>query len=240
MCRSFGGRSRMNRYLNPETYERHLTTVDGPLAKFAGEVALEQLADELDFVNEQPTGSYLYEVDPWPSVLKDPRVCSTIFDQCQLGQCNSRGQHVKKSTQLVASHDDLLYYFHGLKCGRFPKQCKGVHAALTGQEAYKARIWPWAFARRMAWGIVRLMKRKHWKPRQAHYPTLPDDQVQCIACKRRWRSDHSSTPASAVNAGIPMQRPQSMDARRVSATGTTHILTTPITLMGRLNAGGTL
>ena len=48
----------------------------------------------------------------------------------------------------------------------------------------------------------------------------------------------SSTPASAVNAGIPMQRPQSMGARRVSATGTTHILTTPITPMGRLNAGG--
>ena len=38
MCRSFGGRSRMNRLLHPETYEHHLHTVDGPLAKFAGQV----------------------------------------------------------------------------------------------------------------------------------------------------------------------------------------------------------
>ena len=47
------------------------------------------------------------------------------------------------------------------------------------KEAYRARIWPWAFARRMAWGIVRLMKHKHWKPqRQGHFPTLPDEQVK--------------------------------------------------------------
>ena len=81
----------MNRYLNPETYDHHLNTVDGPLAKFAGQVAFEQLSDNLGFVNEQPAGSYLYGVDPWPRVPEDPRVCSTTFDQCQLGQRNSQG-----------------------------------------------------------------------------------------------------------------------------------------------------
>ena len=118
----------MNKYLHPDTDEHNLNTVNGPLAKFVGQVAFEQLSDNLDFVNEQPTGSYLYEIDPWPEVLKDPRVSSTRFDQCQLGQRNSHGQHVKKPTELVASHDDLLYYFHGLKCGTFPKQCNGNHA----------------------------------------------------------------------------------------------------------------
>ena len=54
----------MNRLLHPETYEHHLHTVDGPLAKFAGQVALEQLSFHLDFINEQPIGSYLYQVDP--------------------------------------------------------------------------------------------------------------------------------------------------------------------------------
>ena len=64
----------MNRYLHPDTYEHKLNTADGPLAKFAGQVAFEQLSDNLDFVNEQPTGSYLYGVEPWPKVLQDPRV----------------------------------------------------------------------------------------------------------------------------------------------------------------------
>ena len=59
MCRSFGGRSRMNRLLYPETWKRNLDTVDGPLAQFAGQVAHQQLLDELDFVNEQPVGSSL-------------------------------------------------------------------------------------------------------------------------------------------------------------------------------------
>ena len=63
MCRSFGGRSRMNKYLHPDTYEHNLNTVDGHLAKLAGQVAFQQLSDNLDFVNEQPTGSSLYRVD---------------------------------------------------------------------------------------------------------------------------------------------------------------------------------
>ena len=110
-----------------------------------------QLADELDFVNEQPVGSSLYLIDPWPAVLKHPRVTSEKFDQCQLGQKNSKGQPVRKPTELVASDFDLVYYFQRLKCGRSPKRCDGVHAELTGREAFRARIWPWGFAKRLAW-----------------------------------------------------------------------------------------
>ena len=86
----------MNRVINPATWQYNFDTVDGPLAQFTGEVALEQLAGNLDFVNEQPAGSYLYHIAPWPEVRRHPRVVSVIFDQCQLGQRNSKGQHVKK------------------------------------------------------------------------------------------------------------------------------------------------
>ena len=79
----------MNRITNHDTWQHHYDTVDKPLAKFSGEVAYEQLMDELDFVNEQPTGSDLYEVQPWPKVLKLPGVISETFDQCQLGHKNS-------------------------------------------------------------------------------------------------------------------------------------------------------
>ena len=140
----------MNKLINNSTYMRNIQTVDKPLAKFCVEVALEQLHDNLDYVNEQPAGSSMYGVVPWPQVCAHPRCCKELFDQCKLGQRDSKGQPVKKSTELRAFAPDLLYYFKGLKCGRFPKQCNGVHVGLTGHEAYRARIWPWAFAQRLA------------------------------------------------------------------------------------------
>ena len=121
MCRSFGGFSRLNRITNSSTWQHHYDTVDKPLAKFVGQVAQEQLSDGLDFINEQPTGSMLYQESPWPAVLQHPRVSSTKFDQCQLGQKNSEGLPVKKPTELVHSDDNLAYYFRGLTCGRIPK-----------------------------------------------------------------------------------------------------------------------
>ena len=151
MCRSFGNRSHVNKVINPDTYDENYK-VDAVLACFVGRVAKAQLAGMLDFVEEQPTGSTLYQVQPWPEVMQHPRTVSVRFDQCQLGQRNSRGEHVKKPTELVASDRDLLHFFEGLKCGHFPKRCSGHHAPLTGTEAYRARIWPWDFAKRLAWG----------------------------------------------------------------------------------------
>ena len=76
----------MNKHINAITWKYNYDTVDGPLARFAGQVAHGQLLDGLDFVNEQPTGSSMYREPPWPTVLKHPRVSSVGFDQCQLGQ----------------------------------------------------------------------------------------------------------------------------------------------------------
>ena len=76
---------------------------------------------------------------------------------------NSHGDPAKKPTELIVSDDNLAYDFQDLKCGRFPKICNGNNAERTGREAYAARIWPWDFARRLAWGIVRMMKRKYWR-----------------------------------------------------------------------------
>ena len=100
----------MNKLINHSTYMRNLQTVDKPLAKFCADVTLEQFHDNLDYVNEQPVGSSMYEVVPWPKVCAHPRFCKETFDQCQLGQRNSKGQPVKKSTELRASDPDLLHY----------------------------------------------------------------------------------------------------------------------------------
>ena len=99
----------MVQHLRPITFHEHYDKVDKPLAKFSGQVALQQLLDEFDFVNEQPVGSSMYLVHPWPEVLRHPRKTSVKFDQCQLGQRNSNREPVKKPTELIGSGPDLLH-----------------------------------------------------------------------------------------------------------------------------------
>ena len=48
----------MNKVLNHDTWQQRYESVDKPLAQFCGQVALEQLEDEYDFVNEQPVGKF--------------------------------------------------------------------------------------------------------------------------------------------------------------------------------------
>ena len=81
--------------------------------------------------------------------------------------------------------DGLVYYFKDLKCGRFPSRRNGKRVPLTGREVHAARIWPWDFAKRMAWGVVRLLKKKYWQPQRQngefHYPSTLADDSKCIA-----------------------------------------------------------
>ena len=70
MCRSFGGLARLKRVIHLSTWQKNYDTVDRPLAHFAGLVAEAQLLDGLDFINEQPVGSALYEVKPRPTVFE--------------------------------------------------------------------------------------------------------------------------------------------------------------------------
>ena len=58
----------MNLHINRYTWEQNLKNNGGPLAESCGHAALEQLGDNLDFVNEQPTGNDMYSLMPWPQV----------------------------------------------------------------------------------------------------------------------------------------------------------------------------
>ena len=54
--------------------------------KKAGAPGLRKVAnnfDNLDYVNEQPTGSTMYTTaEPWPKVCSHPRFCTGMFDLC--------------------------------------------------------------------------------------------------------------------------------------------------------------
>ena len=158
----------------------------------------------------------------------------------------------------MASDRDLIHFFEGLKCGHFPKRCNGNHDPLVGTEAYRARIWPWDFARRLAWGIMRLMKRHYWnhhrherafttmdpqcsrgvsdtsvviRSRHFNYPSIPKDEIKCTACRHNRRRNILLTPAFAVSADILTTLAWTTAVRLANAIcpmDTEIILTTPM------------
>ena len=167
--------------------------------------------------------------------LQHPHCTLVNFDQCQLGPKNSHGDPGKKPTQLVPSDGDLVYDFKDLKCGRCPSRCNGTHAPLTGREVYAARLWPWDFANRLAWGVVRLMKRNTGSSdgiaatciTQRVLPT----KFNALLAARTGLVIAANTPVSEVDAGFLTTKALCMDARHAYVID--HI-TTKITLaMGR-------
>eukprot|EP00969_Alexandrium_andersonii_P288237 12742960-Alexandrium_andersonii.AAC.1 len=54
----------------------------GPIARLCGEVAGLQLERGRHLMQEQPHPSSLYEVTPWPSVLRDARAMSIVYGRC--------------------------------------------------------------------------------------------------------------------------------------------------------------
>eukprot|EP00969_Alexandrium_andersonii_P233387 10303744-Alexandrium_andersonii.AAC.1 len=52
----------------------------GPIARLCGQIAQEQLARGRRFIQEQPRPSMLYEMEPWPQVLRHECVMSIAHD----------------------------------------------------------------------------------------------------------------------------------------------------------------
>ena len=100
-CTPYGPWARFNSIVNHGAWlESHRDAQ--PVAWSCGKVALIQLTEGRYFLNEQPTGSLLYEEDPWPLALRHPSVVSVRFDQCMAGLTAINGLKVKKNTTLYA------------------------------------------------------------------------------------------------------------------------------------------
>eukprot|EP00969_Alexandrium_andersonii_P304674 13467402-Alexandrium_andersonii.AAC.1 len=64
--------------------ERQMQTA-GPIARLCGHIAEEQLSRGRHFIQEQPRPSSLYEMEPWPRVLRHECVMSITYDRCVRG-----------------------------------------------------------------------------------------------------------------------------------------------------------
>eukprot|EP00971_Amphidinium_carterae_P326242 6456928-Amphidinium_carterae.1 len=104
---------------------------------------------------EQPAGSRLWHLDPWPRVLAHKDTSMVRLDQCRLGQAVN-GIPAKKPTVLVSNCPEILFQFEGQTCHGHHSH----HADLSGGRCSSCQIWPWAMCRRILAGIAQLKKRQ--------------------------------------------------------------------------------
>ena len=214
ICAPYSPLGRLNQVINQDAWHRSLS-VASPIAKLCGVLAKIQLEGNRHFLVEQPVGSTLFQVQPWPAVVKDSRSLSLTFDQCQVGQ-TAFGYPAKKHTELIASARELLEPFVG-------KTCPGdhEHRILTGAAASQAQRWPAEMCQRIAFGIEQLVR--------SELKCMRDSSTQLVFPSIA--AGTSDPPGDEPEAGSePWRKMQIEDAFGVS------ISMTPDTLANMVNA----
>ena len=173
VCGPYGPISTLTRHMYPDTWKRKLEEAR-PLARFTGEVALVQLRKHNHFLQEQPHPTTLYEEQPWPQVMRDPRVDQAKYDRCRAGlrvpSGPNRGLFIKKPSTMTASHQALLAPFRNLTC---TNQHSHISNAQPGLEPSKlvikdAQVWTWDEANRVVEGILMLRRAIAATPDKAY------------------------------------------------------------------------
>ena len=126
---------------------------------FCGAVALAQRDQGRHFLVAQPFPSSMFQMQPWPDVVKLPDCYAVTLHQCCVNQ-RVGGKLIKNPLQFLATSAELLQPFAGL-------ECRGghVHSPIPGDPARQAQSWSHAMCDRLAYGIERLVE---WETRQAH------------------------------------------------------------------------
>ena len=74
----------------PEPWNRHHQE-DLPHIRYCGKVSLKQMSLKRFFLREQPVGTWIDDIDPWPKVRSDPSVTAQNMDQCMAGAVDGEG-----------------------------------------------------------------------------------------------------------------------------------------------------
>ena len=140
-----------------------------PVAAFCGRVALLQISRNLHYIVEQPYPSSLFEVQPWPKVLKDPRTSREIYHRCMHGLRVMRGPYkglaIRKPSSMTASHPALVYYFRNKRCRELHE-----HLSMDGhpKELAEAQLWTWSEAKAIVNGIILCRKEERVSQKRAY------------------------------------------------------------------------
>ena len=84
--------------MNHETWLNHHQE-DLPHLQYCGKVALKQIQLGRYFLREQPVGTWIDQIEPWPKVQTYEIVVTQNMDQCMAGTEDDYGRPVQKPTE---------------------------------------------------------------------------------------------------------------------------------------------
>ena len=201
-CRSTGRNSHYNAVMNRETWLRHHEE-DLPHIQYCGRVALLQMELKRYWMREQPVGTWIDEISPWPQVHAHEEVIAHNMDQCMAGARDKFGKPVKKPTEWTANSPMLLQPLQKFKCNHRPED----HGHPTGSDLEVFKVYPWRLCEAVIDGVEKLKystrRTEGWLTEvMSSYPTastntdpdLPEDEPrrgstvkdepwQCQACQ---------------------------------------------------------
>ena len=208
-CRTTGRNSYYNSIVNHGTWKRHHDQ-DLPHIQYCGHIALKQIKKGRYFLREQPAGTWIDHIAPWPEVQKYEDVITQTMDQCMAGCVDAKGVPVRKMTEWVTNDEDLIYYLAKFVCNYTHE-----HSHPTGKELEKLKLYPWKMCSAVVSGIQRL---KNSLSKQRMYPATGTDMTGdpgnripkggggCAACHFGLRADsprHTRVPMKCLHVDTP-------------------------------------
>ena len=213
-CRSVGKLAYFNAKVNYDTWHKHYEE-DLPHMKYCGVVALKQMRMNRYFMREQPAGTQIDEIDPWPDVVADDTVESLHMDQCAAGAIDDDGAYVQKRTKWTSNSQTLLKPM-------VPLQCDGthIHGTPCNRALEKLKVYPWKLCHAVVTG-VKLLKAElarsiypttstgtatdNTPPVPPVPPEIPHGGLGCGACNanmRRESPQHTRDPHTCKQSRI--------------------------------------
>ena len=187
-CTGYCKWGNLNRQINPEAWKKSQMR-SRSLGRLSGRVAISQLRRGKAFMVEQPAGSGLYDEPEWKQL--EDHVFKVVFEQCMTGLRMAKEPFlpVRKSTEIRASHEQLLFHLQNLRCdGKHEHavigQWKG-HAAHVLKSA-DMQVWPLELCERIAAGIHEYLLSR---PNHTNAFAAGTHRYECPGCRGHLRQD---------------------------------------------------
>ena len=160
-CRSVGKLSYVNSVHHADTWNAHLME-DLPHIRYCGEVALKQMELGRYWIREQPAGSWIDTITPWPEAVAK-HVTDQRMDQCATGAKDCYGMPVKKATDWTTNHECLVRHMDVYTCDG-----THYHGNPTGKALENMKLYSWKLSGVVVTGIQALKTEL----RNSIYPCL--------------------------------------------------------------------
>ena len=181
----------LNKRINPAAWLRG-RRLSVPMARLCGNVALKQISEDRHFILEQPHGSGLFEEPQWQQLREFS--FRVVFDQCMVGLKMNTFPFwpVRKTTEVWASAECLLWFLQDLKCDG---QHQHAHIGSWSKDGHPTvrssdmQVWPHELCQRFAAGISECIRQMMSTKPTFFFPEGEAPEVTCPGCRGHIRKE---------------------------------------------------